>query len=356
MIDSWAFSPQELSPGNARPPDGRLIGLDGLRGIAALAVLTFHFTFRSAQLFPRVGTPWGAGQWGYYGVALFFVISGFVIFLSLQGSTIRNFVIARVIRLYPIYLVAAVITFFLVTLTRLHGRQVSPTQALANLPLVQFLWGAPLIDGVYWTLGVEVVFYVAIGVLHFTGLLRGRRRSVSLLGWLVVVCALCAGYRELPPAVAATLAGVHTALEWMPVFALGMVFYLLWSGERGVLTLILGPLSILASTYTLRDDRLTISIVAICALVTIALWGPSAILSNRPLRFLGDISYPLYLIHQNIGYIILVGLASVDFSRWVSIPVTVVVALALATALTFLADRPLRRLLRRVLLHRNTVG
>jgi len=343
-------------PRTSAPSRERLVALDGLRGIAALSVLVFHYTFRSAQLFPRLGAPWAPGSWGYYGVALFFVISGFVIFLSLQGSSPRRFVLSRAIRLYPIYWVAAILTFAVVTAVRLPGRQVTPLQALANLPLVEQLWGGAMIDPVYWTLAIEGVFYLVVGVLYFSGALRGRALPVTLLLWLVVVTAIGGTARVLGLAVGQGFAaGFLLAVDWMPLFVLGICFYLLWSGTLRLVVGITAALAIVAAMLTLSDPRLTVVLPMIGALMAVALWGPQHLLGNRALSHLGEVSYPLYLTHQNLGYVVLLLLASLNLPRLVGITLTGVVALLLATTLTFLVDRPLRRFLRRRLLQIDTV-
>lgn len=342
--------------GTLAPP--RLSPLDGLRGVAAIAVLLFHQGFRSAQLFPQLGRPLEAASWGYYGVALFFTISGFVILLSLQGSTPRRFVLSRLIRLYPIYWICAALTFTIVTLSRLPGRQVSPIQALGDLPLVQGLWNAAMIDPVYWTLAVEGLFYLIVGVLFFAGALGGRRAVVSLGVWLALCVGVMTAARSAVSGGAGwggAAAGLLTAVQWMPLFVLGIAFFLLRIEGRRTAGVGLGVAAITAAFLAAPDPRLFIVLPVICALMAAALWGPQALLGNRPLAFLGEISYPLYLIHQNLGYVVLLTVVATGMSRSVGTIVAVVAMLALATALTFLVDRPLRRSLRRRLLRSDTV-
>jgi hypothetical protein len=85
----------------------RLRELDSLRGIAAVCVLLFHLSYHTDpyRQFP-IQFPWG-----HYGVELFFVISGFVILMTLERSASRTeFVISRVTRLYPTYWCAVLFT------------------------------------------------------------------------------------------------------------------------------------------------------------------------------------------------------------------------------------------------------
>lgn len=98
----------------------RYYGLDLLRFLAALAVVLYHYTFRaynSDNLSPvRYEELGQLTRYGYLGVQLFFMISGYVILLSMQGKTVRQFLIARMQRLFPAFWVACTLTFLVVRL------------------------------------------------------------------------------------------------------------------------------------------------------------------------------------------------------------------------------------------------
>ena len=84
----------------------RLYQIDLFRFIAALMVVLFHYTFRgfiassSILEFPLLGFLF---KYGYLGVDLFFIISGFVIYMSIEKSNVYGFVKSRIARLYPAY-------------------------------------------------------------------------------------------------------------------------------------------------------------------------------------------------------------------------------------------------------------
>ena len=138
----------------------RIFELDSIRGLSAIAVLTYHYFFRYNEIYghPSIATSWS--YFGSYGVQLFFMVSGFVIYWSI-GSIKRplDFVISRFSRLYPVYWCAVVFTFTLVYYFGLPGREVSFFQALVNLTMLQSYLKVPSVDGVYWTLAVEITFY-----------------------------------------------------------------------------------------------------------------------------------------------------------------------------------------------------
>ena len=89
----------------------RLQPLDAIRGIAAMMVVLIHYTVNYSKLFPQADHPSFVVSWGYLGVNFFFMVSGFVIFMTLC-KTINSwdFVVSRFSRLYPVYWFAVLAT------------------------------------------------------------------------------------------------------------------------------------------------------------------------------------------------------------------------------------------------------
>src|ERR1043166_3463819 len=117
--------------GVARPvkrESGRIGAVDALRGVAALAVVLYHYTQRYGELaehgktdaafagqYPSTGTVWFHVPWGHFGVQLFFMISGFVILMTvMKVRSVGEFAVLRLARLYPAYWVACGLTFGIV--------------------------------------------------------------------------------------------------------------------------------------------------------------------------------------------------------------------------------------------------
>jgi peptidoglycan/LPS O-acetylase OafA/YrhL len=158
--------------------------VDALRGIAALAVVLYHFLDRHEETIGHIGEPLIWAPWGAHGVQLFFVISGFVIFLTLDRTrSSMDFIVSRVARLYPAYWAAMLFTLSVVLLLGLpYYRPQSLWQILINVSMWHSLFGVPHVEGAYWTLYVEVCFYVVMLALFATDQLR--RIELWLLGAL----------------------------------------------------------------------------------------------------------------------------------------------------------------------------
>lgn len=136
----------------------RLLELDALRGIAALGVVLFHYMVAFIDQY-TYGTEIFPGfryfRYGKHGVALFFIISGFVIFMSLERTKRSyDFIFGRFSRLYPTYWAAVILSVAVVTFAKLPDLQINLKDALINLTMFQGFFSVPHIDGNYWTLEI----------------------------------------------------------------------------------------------------------------------------------------------------------------------------------------------------------
>lgn len=112
----------------------RFVELDSVRGIAALAVVIYHYLYRYNELYAHHGLNFDWAYWGKYGVQLFFIISGFVIFMSLERvKKPFDFIASRFTRLFPAYWIALIITTLFVYSFGLPGREVSLLVLLLTL-------------------------------------------------------------------------------------------------------------------------------------------------------------------------------------------------------------------------------
>ena len=317
-------------------PRERVSGVDALRGVAAIAVLLFHFTTRFGIVFGHPSAPWFQVPWGEHGVELFFVISGFAIELSLDSTvTARNFLVSRALRLYPTFWAALAVTFTVVGVFGLPERVVSPRDALLNSSMIPASLGAHVVDAVYWTLERELRFYGLVLLLLVLGL---RRYTVHALLVTVAVQTLDVTSTLVPHWVA-DLLNAH----WAHLFACGALLARARSAPSwktfGLLALCL------LSSRLVGKVPFSYGAGAV-ALVWVAS-RPSVGALLRPLVFLGKISYPLYLAHQYVGYVVMRALYARGAPPSLAIGSACAVAFTIAVALHVLVERPCLELQRR---------
>lgn len=310
---------------------GRVRSLDALRGIAAMAVVVFHLTdgFDQDQYFgpPNYDYEPASFQFalGRYGVNLFFMISGVVILMSLRRSSrVRDFAISRFSRLYPPYWAALVFTSAYILLTDLPPLRFSAVQWLANVTMVPKWFGQREVDDVYWTLGVEMAFYVFAGIMFALGWTR-RERIVRVLAIVFFANLLLE---------TALRAGGQVSEGFVHLFVAGMALFVLASDRPSdrrtrVLLLVMVFGAFLVPLIAGSEGGAAVTL-AISTVMYLAVAGHLGFLVNRPLLFLGEISYSLYLLHAYPGYITLTYLLDAGLQRDLAVLVVIVQSMALA--------------------------
>jgi peptidoglycan/LPS O-acetylase OafA/YrhL len=334
----------------------RLAALDGLRLVAALAVMGYHYAgvnvpFWGVPSHVELPTLSHVGRYGYLGVNLFFVISGFVILMTAYDRSVESFTASRIARLFPAYWAAIALTVLLQSFWH-AGRQPTPVQALVNLTMTQEAYGALNVQGAFWTLWIELKFYLLIGVFILVGITRRRLIAFAVL-WPV-----------LGQIAAATHSSFLFSLlipTYAPYFSAGILLFLLFRERHDVVTwLALAFAWVLcvrqATTYAHRASQLTDSYVdpaviavvvtASIAAVLVCSSGPVSRISWKWLTLAGALTYPLYLVHGQLGFFLIDILHGRMDSRLVLV-VAAAAALALAYGIHRLVERPFAPRLRR---------
>jgi peptidoglycan/LPS O-acetylase OafA/YrhL len=301
---------------NSVRTDSRVPVLDLMRLVAVVAVILYHYGFwgpTSTNGVSQVAIPALApsGQYGFLGVSVFFAISGFVIAYSAEGRSWVGFAIARFSRIYPTFVLCMTLTFA-VTLAAGAGHfDVTRTQWFANLFIAAPFLGHPYVDTAYWSLVIEVVFYGWVALFMMLGWFP-RRMDALILAWLAITFA-----NELT--IDAPLFEKLFIADDSGFFAVGLLIYQHYRGRRGMrfwslFALAMGT-AIFQATHKLErlgahpDSSFDPKIVA--AICVVALFG--VFLATRIKRIplpgkivlaAGGITYPLYLLHMQMGYVI----------------------------------------------------
>jgi peptidoglycan/LPS O-acetylase OafA/YrhL len=327
----------------------RLREVDVLRGFAALAVVFSHyFPYWHESLAPLpLEVPRALG---YYAVKLFFVISGFVILMTLDRcKTIADFAILRFSRLYPAYWASLII----VTLVQvvLLGNTFWPGGFLANGTMFQQFLGYPHFDLVFWSLSVELAFYLNVAWVFLLGL--HRKLHGVVLAWLALAAiwvvvfhdpGLVTAHAVVDPANRDWLALLF-AFDYAPYFVMGILFYRGtrhgWTWPTVTLMVCAIALELLLASF----EGLAVAAV-IATVFGLAVSGYLRFLVTKFTLWLGAISYSLYLIHWNLGHDSLRWMHAHGVEPFVAIGAAVLGALLLATALAYGVERPVSAWLR----------
>jgi peptidoglycan/LPS O-acetylase OafA/YrhL len=313
--------------------NNRLLELDALRGLAALAVVFFHYFYRYDEIY---GHSELAVNWVYYGslgVELFFIVSGFVIFWTLNRiEKPFDFIVSRFSRLYPVYWAALIITFISVLIFELPGRDVSFFDAFLNgLMFHEYLW-IPHVDGVYWTLTVELTFYFWMFVLFLT-------KMLERVGWLLLFLMTFSVLESLDFIQVNDILYKILILKYISFFAAGISFYNIINEKQLKLSIFVLIVSLLTTiaTFSLVHFYITTLIYAVFYL---SVTGKVKGLSSKPLIYIGGLSYSLYLIHQNVGYIIINKFYENGFNPVLGIFSALIISLIIASILTKYVEKP----------------
>jgi len=319
-------------------PLRRHAGLDVLRFVAAFAVLAYHFAYRGAingeflpasfQFVPETM------RYSYFGLHLFFLVSGFVILWTAQNRDWFSFGLARLIRLWPGYAAAVVVTGIATLAYATAPFSTSWAMLFANLTFVAPAFGHPFMDGVYWTIVLELIFYFWVTVALFTGLLPRY-----IIGFCAIWLGLIAANELWLDNGAMRLALVTRYGPW---FVIGMLAYDIREKGFSIPSFIC-----LFVALTLSTDMALAEHIDLAALYGYA-FAPAAVLSANLLiltlftvtvgwgdrlpatafvTMLGALTYPLYLVHQHVGYMII---------NTTLVPLGAVAALLLAVAAVLL--------------------
>jgi peptidoglycan/LPS O-acetylase OafA/YrhL len=343
--------------GPEHAPD-RVPVLDVLRLVAVLGVVSFHYGFRgpTAQDATYVALPELAalGRYGFLGVSVFFVISGFVIAYSAEGRTGPGFAIARFARIYPTYLLCMTLTFLGVLLFGAPQFGTSFTQWAANLSMPAVVAG-PYMDSAYWSLAVEIIFYGWVTIFIWLGLFPKRTDFIVAI-WLGVSLL-----NELT--VDIKLIGKFLLADYSGFFATGIMIYQFHRGRRDALLQWLMAASIATAIFHaihnlewLRQhsgDPFDDWIVAAICLVSIAVILFATRIRHLPLPpalvlAIGGITYPLYLLHQQLGYALFERIGPVAHPALVVAAILLGVA-ALSWAIWRFVEPPVQRWTRKML-------
>lgn len=340
----------------------RLAFANQLRGVAVLSVMASHLigVFWLAQDFLQLATlaPAQGGplpgivtaitfEWfqpGPFGVGLFFLISGLVVPISLEKHSAARFLAARALRIYPTYVLALGIQLMALTAASHAWRRPMPYDLwtmVSNALLVNALVGRPSIDLVNWTLTIELQFYALVALLA-VWIRAGRLAailvpSLALCGLAFLISQEWLGLPRSP----SFLHSISVELPFLCIILTGVLFNY-HVRERLSTPGLLAGIAAMAGTVALtwwfsviRDQFTHVAVNYLYALILFAAcYGMRRRMPvSRLLDSLAAISYPLYLTHALIGYLVMKSLMLLAGFDYYSALVSAVVGSCTAAAI-----------------------
>ena len=347
-------TPSAPAPANISPPldlHGHLPVLDGVRGLAILMVLLFHFVGNTLPISGIERVIVGVANYGAYGVELFFVLSGFLItgiLYDARGTPqyFRNFYMRRTLRIFPLYYGVLVLVFFVAplipvmrgaTLDYLADRQAWAWLYAVNIYIArEGTWAFSYLDHL-WSLAVEEHFYLFWPLV--VGLLAYRPRLLITISLAIAFSAMLA-----------RLTGSVMGLSWWATYvltpfrldglALGAFLAVAVRQPAGLTRLeqalprvavVAGGLLALTFVWTRTFSgqgldlglpvRVAFVQILLACLLLWALVAPersmtSRFFRSRSLIFLGTYSYGLYIYHHFISYYLTVNRSELQLADW----------------------------------------
>lgn len=291
----------------------RFYEIDLLRFFAALAVLMYHYTFlgyTTGDMAIKYASFAPVSKYGFLGVNLFFIISGFVILNSARNKSAKNFIISRIVRLYPVFWISCSLTFLVLVV--IGGARFGHDFKvyLVNMTMLYKLFGVKPVDSVYWSLFYEMRFYFFIFMLLVFGKIEWMKTLLGL--WLAASYLFYAfAQNELK------YVGYFLMYNYSAYFIAGAVFFLIVLEGVDFYKLFLLFASYLFSIFTVKEylayltrhfqTHFSLYTVAACITLFFLVFylistNRTKAISYRKFAVLGLLTYPIYLLHQNIGF------------------------------------------------------
>jgi peptidoglycan/LPS O-acetylase OafA/YrhL len=331
---------------SAPKPAERFDNIDLLRALAILSVILFHYTAKFDASFYSYQHKVPRFDYGYLGVQLFFIVSGFCIWMTASRSRgLVEFWVKRIGRIQPAYVVATILTFSVVGIFGLATREVDFPTMLANLIWLNAFFDIPYVDGIYWSLLVELKFYLLLGVIVF-----GLSRRANPLDVWCAVAVLWFGARLLDHygwhQTTAPMFAVTSIFPHGHFFLIGMAAYE-WNRLNWIRIATYGSVCAANTWFGAFDSTAKVILLMLLPAAVVVL-RCSNLRIPTVLSFIGLISYPLYLVHQNIGCVVIQQTAGLIDSDYVRIALALATVVALATLLSVTVEHRLRPVFERL--------
>ena len=325
------------------------------RGILILMILFFHYTYRFSEIY-NINTInfFSLDSWGTVGVGCFFIITGFFIVPSvIEKFKLKNYILKKLLRIYPAYLFCMTLTFISVKIWGLEGRETNFIDYLLNVVMLNGFINVNYVDGAHWYLTYLIIFYIIIGI--FVKYIKNSKKY--LVVWLIIkdaIKVITFFFHNLNP-IYMIIGGNYVEFIIIGISLKEILkdynvkHNLKKSIKDKYIYYCLIAISLLQISVLFNFDILIGIILFIGIFI---FWGvkqndKKEISNFNILYFIGCISYIIYLIHQNVGYQILLNI----FNRYGSISVLAIIfvsifMICISITVEYCFERPIQKLIK----------
>ena len=361
----------------------KLIFVDSLRAVATVMVLLWHlgniFWFNNAavsnlchidiisnisDMIPKWYSDINDAlnrlnlDFGMFGVSIFFLISGFIVPFSVNRAKITavSFLKKRFIRIYPLYIVCFTITFLLVSFYVYFNTGIYPYSIkdyLVQVSLLRDWFWVSSIDGISWTLEIEIKFYVLYAVL----MLIKKKNNPKIIGGISIITAiLCVLYNSNQNLILQMSRNVYIVLGVLAASMMYIVFIFIglsiyefyegnWGKDKFFIVLQVLIVSFLICVLNSSSSELIIKFIINYGGGLVLFLNfymlKTQIDENIILKFFAKYSYIIYLIHGVNGYILMDFLVKKGTPFWFCLVITVGIVLIGCILIGNLVEKPI---------------
>jgi peptidoglycan/LPS O-acetylase OafA/YrhL len=249
-------------------------------------------------------------------------------------NTAKEFIWKRFVRLYPVFWICMILTFIITSIAGIERFERNWYEFLVNFSMIPGLLKVKAIDGVYWSLQIELFFYGFILLLYKFNLLK--KLKVTLIIWILTSAILQFFINS-------TVLKVLFFTDFAYLFIAGICFYKLYIGEKNLIYHFIILLTIIYGGLLSSNIEFSIILFSYFIFYFVIYKKLNFLSKIKPLVFLGEISYELYLVHQFIGYIIILKLYQFGITNYfILLLIPIISSIIISWIIAYYIEKPLQ--------------